>query len=103
MGVVEVGPARGPAAELTLDRPADSDWPGLRVVAAGLAQRVCRPVSSSPSALASTAGESELPDGLHWDLECGGVSRDGGTLSLPARAAGSLGDERAMSCASRRA
>jgi len=87
LGVVEVGLARGPAAELTLDRPADSDWPGLRVVATGFSTTRVQAGQRLPFSLGVERLEGELPDGLHWDLECGGVSRDGGTLSLPARAA----------------
>lgn len=87
LGVVEVGPARRQAADLTLDKPADSDWPGLRVVATGLGTMRVQTGQRLPFSLGIERLEGELPEGLHWDLLCGGISRDSGTLPLPARAA----------------
>ncbi len=83
LGTVDVGSARDHGAELSLDLPADSSWPGLRVVATELGTMRVLAGQQLPFSLGVERLEGEPPEGLHWDLVCNGVSRDGGTLSLP--------------------
>ncbi len=82
LGTVRITQASRAAGESVLSNQVKAVWPGLRVAGAELPASTLLAGRRMPLSLVLERAAGTPPAALHWDLVCGGESRDGGDLSL---------------------